>query len=180
MGRDLINCNVLASLFKLSRVQVNTTPTVKQIPALVNHLIYVQTGTLLGMDANELADRPYKLYEQDQERLARFIQPGDTLSIFVSGLASGEPPVIQAGTRTPIAGFPVIVSQENTIFVPNLGTFDTKDKDLEQLKKEIVDKAQPLQKLNAQQHVGQVNVAFLLRHNQQLELRNVTGTPAAK
>ena len=180
MGRDLINCNVLASMFKLSRVQVNTTPTVKQIPALVNHLIYVQTGALLGMDANELADRPYKLYEQDQERLARFIQPGDTLSIYVSGLANGEPPVIQAGTRTPIAGFPVIVSQENTIFVPNLGTFDTKDKDLEQLKKEIVEKAQPLQKLNAQQHVGQVNVAFLLRHNQQLELRNVTGTPAAK
>jgi hypothetical protein len=180
MGRDIIHCNALASLFKLSRVQVSTAPTVKQIPALVNHLIYVQTGALLGMNANELADRPYKLYEQDQERLARFIQPGDTLSIFVSGLASGEPPVIQAGTRTPIAGFPVIVSQENTIFIPNLGTFDTKDKDLEQLKKEIVEKAQPLQKLNAQQHVGQVNVAFLLRHNQQLELRNVTGGPAAK
>jgi hypothetical protein len=74
----------------------------------------------------------------------------------------------------------VIVSQENTIFIPNLGTFDTKDKDLEQLKKEFMEKAQPLQKLNAQQHVGQVNVAFLLRHNQQLELRNVTGGPAAK
>ncbi len=121
------------------------------------------------MDANELADRPYKLYEQDQERLARFIQPGDTLSIYVSGLAIGEPPVIQAGTRTPIAGFPVIVSQENTIFVPNLGTFETKDKDLEQLKEEIVQNLVP-------QVATQVNVAFLLRHNQQLELRNVTGT----
>jgi serine/threonine protein kinase len=180
MGRDITHSNIWASLFKIHRASGIVTPTVKQIPSLVNQLIYVQTGTLLGMDANELADRPYKLYEQDQERLARFIQPGDTLSIFVSGLASGEPPVIQAGTRTPIAGFPVIVSQENTIFVPNLGTFETKDKDLEQLEKEIVEKAQPLQKLNAQQHVGQVNVAFLLRHNQQLELRNVTGTPAAK
>jgi serine/threonine protein kinase len=180
MGRDIAYYNTWASLFKQYRARQIVTPTVEQIPALVNHLIYVQTGTLLGMDASELADRPYKLYEQDQERLARFIQPGDTLSIYVSGLASGEPPVIQAGTRTPIAGFPVIVSQENTIFVPNLGTFETKDKDLEQLKEEIVDKAQPLQKLNAQQHVGQVNVAFLLRHNQQLELRNVTGTPAAK
>ncbi|MFN7873958.1 MAG: protein kinase domain-containing protein, partial [Pirellula sp.] len=180
MGRDLTHSNIWASMFQLHRASGRVAPTVKQIPSLVNQLLYVQTGALLGMDANELADRPYKLYEQDQERLARFIQPGDTLSIFVSGLTSGEPPVIQAGTRTPIAGFPVIVSQENTIFVPNLGTFDTKDKDLEQLKKEIVDMAQPLQKLKAQQHVGQVNVAFLLRHNQQLELRNVTGTPAAK
>lgn len=145
----------------------------------VSHLIFVQTGLLEGQDFEKLNDRPYRLYEQDQERLARFIQPGDTLSIYVSGLAIGEPPVIQAGTRTPIAGFPVIVSQENTIFVRNLGTFETKDKDLEQLKEEIVDKARRLQNL-APQVATQVNVAFLLRHNQQLELRNVTGTPAAK
>jgi hypothetical protein len=179
-GNDIESCAMWDSIYRQHSRRGHYAANVEQLPAVVNHMTYLQTGLLLGKDFNEMAERPVKLYNEYVERQARFIQPGDTLSIFVSGLASGEPPVIQAGTRTPIAGFPVIVSQENTIFIPNLGTFDTKDKDLEQLKKEIVEKAQPLQKLNAQQHVGQVNVAFLLRHNQQLELRNVTGTPAAK
>ncbi|XZE18658.1 serine/threonine protein kinase [Pirellulaceae bacterium SH449] len=143
--------------------------------AVISHLVYVQTGVLLGKNFDELVNRPTVLYQQEMQRKARFIQPGDTLSIHYRRASRGtvQPPVIQAGTRTPVVGFPYVVDREGMIDVQDIGKIDTTDCDLDMLKTKIEEKIRELK--GTAFEVSLVSLSFLLRHYEPLELRNVTG-----
>lgn len=147
--------------------------------AVISHLVFVQTGVLLGKNFNELLNRPTVIYQQDQERKARFIQPRDTLSFYLQPTSreTPQPPVIQAGTRTPVVGFPIIVDKGGMIDLPSIGKIDTTDCDLDMLKTKIEEQVSKLRGITMAD-TTRFSLSFLLRHNESLELRNVTGGQA--
>lgn len=145
----------------------------------VFHTWYMQSGSLLGKDLEMLRLRPENLYREDQERKRRFIQPGDTLAIYVPGVLpeSGDPPVIQAGTSTVVVGFPVPVSKDGTIQLRWLEPIKVQDLELSQVQEELL---RQYGKINTQPKTLQgTTVQFLLRANRPQELRNLTGTGLA-
>lgn len=145
----------------------------------VFHTWYMQSGSLLGKDFETLRLRPERLYLEDQERKNRFVQPGDTLAIYVPGLLpeSGDPPVIQAGTSTVVVGFPVPVSKDGTIQLRWLDPIKVQDLELSQVQEELL---RQYGKINTQPKTLQgTTVQFLLRANRPQELRNLTGTGVA-
>ncbi len=150
----------------------------QNISALTNNILphtwYVQSGVLLGKDYSTLLGRPAKLRTESLARQARLIQPGDTLAVYIPMVLpqSGDPPIIQAGTRTPAIGYPVIVSNAGNIDLPLLGTIETKEIDLDELKKRIVERIAQSQYFK--NVPSGITVQFLLRRGEQLELRNVT------
>ncbi len=135
------------------------------------HTWFLQTAAMLGKDLVELQERPAKLARAESVRRRRFVQPGDTLAVYIAGVLpqAGEPPVIQAGTAPPVTGFPVVVSGEGTIQLPGIAPLVVKDLELEKVREEIQTKysAELL-----------VTVNFLMRAGQALELRNVAGSSA--
>jgi len=145
----------------------------------VLHTWYIQSGSLLGKDLETLRVRPERLYLEDRERKNRFVQPGDTLAIYIPGVLpeSGDPPVIQAGTSTVVVGFPVPVSKDGTIQLRWLEPIKVKDLELSQVQEELL---RQYSKINTQPKTLQgTTVQFLLRANRPLELRNLTGTGLA-
>jgi serine/threonine protein kinase len=143
---------------------------------LLLHTWYMQTGGLLGHDVNTLRERPAKLDEEERERKRRFIQPRDTLAIHIPGLLpqSGDPPVLQAGTSTPVVGFPVPVSSDGTIQLPLLEPLRVTELDLAQVQAEI-DAQYVGKKLLKSDSPRGISVQFLLRAGEGLEIRNVAG-----
>lgn len=145
----------------------------------IHHCWYLQTGALLGKDVATLNRRPTELYVAEQERKARFVQPGDTLAIHIPFVLprSGDPPVLQAGKATPVIGFPVPVSDEGKIQLPMFDPMDVNGLELEQVKSAIEKtyaRRQPEILGDDVPHV--INVQFLLRNGQSLEVRNITGS----
>lgn len=141
----------------------------------VLHTWYMQSGSVLGKDLETLRLRPENLYREDQERKRRFIQPGDTLAIYVPGVLpeSGDPPVIQAGTSTVVVGFPVPVSKDGTIQLRWLDPIKVKDLELSQVQEELLRQYSKYAQPNTMKGT---TVQFLLRANRPQELRNLTGT----
>jgi serine/threonine protein kinase len=144
----------------------------------VFHTWYMQSGSLLGKDFETLRLRPENLYREDQERKRRFIQPGDTLAIYVPGVLpeSGDPPVIQAGTSTVVVGFPVPVSKDGTIQLRWLEPMKVQDLELSQVQEELLRQYSKHAQPNT---LKGTTVQFLLRANRPQELRNLTGTGLA-
>ncbi|MFO0939336.1 MAG: protein kinase [Pirellulales bacterium] len=142
---------------------------------LVMHTWYVQTGLLLSKDFTKLNNRPNELLQAYYERQQRFVQPRDTLSIYIPEVLprSGEPPVIQAGKSRPVTGFPVPVSSEGFIELPHIAPLQVKELDLAQVK-EAIEKAYFESKILKEKPLG-VTVQFLLRSNESEELRNIAG-----
>jgi hypothetical protein len=138
---------------------------------------FLQTGALLGLDFDELRARPRELYQADYQRRMRFVQPGDTLAIHIPDVLprSGEPPVIQAGTSSPVTGFPVAVSAEGTIQLPLVGSLEVKDLELEEVHEKIGEIFVSNNILKAE-IADLVSVKFLLRAGQNVELRNIAGS----
>ncbi len=143
---------------------------------LILHTWYMQSGGLLGHDVNTLRERPAKLDEEDRERKRRFIQPRDTLAIHIPGLLpqSGDPPVLQAGTSTPVVGYPVPVSSDGLIQLPLLEPIRVAELDLAQVQAEI-DAQYVGKKLLKSDSPRGISVQFLLRAGEGVEIRNVAG-----
>ncbi len=148
------------------------------IGELFEQVIYVQTGLLLGQDYQELIDRPNRIRREQEQVKQRFVQPRDTLAISIPGVlpaGGAAPPVIQAGNRTPVTGFPVPVSAEGTINLPGLQPLSGKDQDLDALRELI--------KRSYSEFYGKpvesVSVEFLMRAGEKLELRRLTDAGAA-
>ncbi|MCA9135631.1 MAG: protein kinase [Planctomycetales bacterium] len=145
---------------------------------LVYHIWYLQTGSLLGKNLQELNERPAKLYVEEQERKRRFVQPGDTLAVYIPHVLplNGEPPVIQAGKSTPVTGFPVPVSSEGTIQLPMIAPLTVKGLELTQVHALIEKAYQVDQNILRDDVPTGITVQFLLRDGQQVELRNIAGS----
>jgi serine/threonine protein kinase len=139
-------------------------------------LIFIQTGVLLGKDFDKLVGYTYNLAVAEIRRKARLIQPRDTLSFYLQPTSgeTPEPPVIQAGSRTPVVGFPIIVDEGGMIDLPSIGKIDTTDCDLDMLKTKIEEQISKLRGITMAD-TTRFHLSFLLRHNESLELRNVTG-----
>ncbi len=142
---------------------------------LFEQVIYVQSGLLLGQDYHELLDRPMRIYREQEQAKLRTVQVRDTLAIFIPGLKSqaSEHPVFQAGTRPPLAGYPVPVSDSGEINlpgynVPGMRPLVVKGLDLNTVRDLV------MQSVNDEYSKG-VTVQFLLRAGEELELRNLTG-----
>ena len=144
----------------------------------VLHTWYMQSGSLLGKDLETLRLRRENLYREDQERKRRFVQPGDTLAIYVPGVLpeSGDPPVIQAGTSTIVVGFPVPVSKDGSIQLRWLEPIKVQDLELSQVQEELLRQYSKHAQPNTMKGT---TVQFLLRANRPQELRNLTGTGVA-
>jgi serine/threonine protein kinase len=144
----------------------------------VLHIWYIQSGSLLGKDLETLRLRPERLYLEDRERKNRFVQPGDTLAIYIPNFLPerGDPPVIQAGTSTVVVGFPVPVSKDGTIQLRGFEPIKVQDLELSQVQEEIL---RQFGKFTTKPNTWQVTVQFLLRANRPQELRNLTGTGLA-
>ncbi len=146
---------------------------------LILHTWYMQTGGLLGLDVETLRDRPAKLAQEDRLRKQRFVQPRDTLAIHIPNVLpqSGDPPVLQAGTSTPVVGFPVPVSPDGTIQLPMLDPIKVADLELSQVQAEI--KRQYVDnKILLADMSRDITVQFLLRAGQGTEVRNIAGSSA--
>ena len=141
--------------------------------------VFLQTGILLGKDSDELLNQPARFKQEDDDARRRLVQPGDTLAIYIPGLLPGDnspPPVIQAGKRSPVIGFPVPVNAEGKILVPLLPELSVKGKDPKQVR-EILVEAYTDKILKSSATLG-ISVQFLMRANEQVELRNITGQAA--
>jgi hypothetical protein len=143
---------------------------------LILHTWYMQSGVLLGKDLDIVRQRPNQLYTEERERKRRFVQPGDTLAIHIPGLLpqSGDPPVIQAGNSAPVIGFPVPVSQNGTIQLPDLEPLTVQDLELPQVQEQIVSQYVRRSSLKSGTPLG-ITVQFLLRAGAGVELRNIAG-----
>lgn len=145
---------------------------------LVHEVIYLQTGLLLGQDYQELIDRHNRIRREQEQVQQRFVQPRDTLAISIPGVlpAGGvAPPVIQAGSRSPVTGFPVPVSAEGTINLPDLPPVSVKDQDLDAVR-ELIKKS--YSDVNGKP-IGSISVEFLMRAGEEIELRRLTETVPA-
>ncbi len=140
--------------------------------------VYLQTGKLLGKDFNELVGRATKLKQEDEEARRRFIQPGDTLAIYIPAVLPADdspPPVIQAGKKQPVTGFPVPVTAEGEITLPHLDPLNVQGKDLNAVRTLLHQSYGSIVKPEA---LKGLTIQFLMRANEQIELRNVTGQAA--
>jgi len=144
----------------------------------VLHTWYMQSGSLLGKDFETLRLRPERLYVEDRERKNRFVQPGDTLAIYIPSVLpeNGDPPVIQAGRKI-VVGFPVPVSRDGSIQLRLLEPINVKDLELSQVEDEILRRYSMM--FNDPKTMRGTTVQFLLRANNPQELRNLTGTGLA-
>ncbi len=140
---------------------------------MVLHSLHLQAAALLQRDVNALANRPFDRYRESEQKRIREIQPRDTLSIFIPGILpqSGDPPVLQAGTKPPVIGYPVVVTKAGTIELPILGTVETKELTPDQLRESIVKKA--VETLGTEPKG--ITVQFLVRSDELVELRNIAG-----
>lgn len=86
--------------------------------------ILLRTGKLLGEDLKKLEELPIRR-SATKKKIARMTaMPGDTLAIYVENIlpSQGSPiPVMQAGTSSPVVGYPIPVSSSGEIIVPELG-----------------------------------------------------------
>lgn len=140
--------------------------------------VYLQTGTLLGKDVNELVGRATKLKREDDEARRRLVQPGDTLAIYIPIVLPADdspPPVIQAGKKQPVTGFPVPVTAEGEITLPHLDPLNVQGKDLNAVRTLL---HQSYGSIVKPELLKGLTVQFLMRANEQIELRNVTGQAA--
>ncbi len=140
--------------------------------------VYLQIGKLLGKDVNELISRAAKLKQEDEEARRRFVQPGDTLAIHIPIVLPADdspPPVIQAGKKHPVTGFPVPVTAGGEIILPLLDPLNVQGKDLNQVRTLLFETYGKVVKPDL---LKGLTVQFLLRADEQLELRNVTGQAA--
>ena len=139
--------------------------------------VFLQTGVLLGSDFTELVQRPARLRREEYESRRRFIEPGDTLAIYIPGVLPGgdelAPPVIQAGNRSPVTGYPVPVTAEGQIQVPLIPALSVKGKELKDVRATLVKTyADDILKDSVS---ARITVQYLMRAGEQLELRNITG-----
>jgi hypothetical protein len=168
----------------LSNTSSNWKSTVdrsSRINELIWHTWYTQTGVLLGKPYDDLNNRPAKLMEEERGRKNRFVQPGDTLAIYIPGVLplSGDPPVIQAGKGQPVTGFPVPVSKEGTIQLPYIEPMVVKDLELFQVLAAIEESyTNKHNLLNSKRGPLGITVQYLLRAGYSLELRNIAGSQA--
>ena len=142
---------------------------------LLIQTVFVQTGVLLGKDFNELVNRPEKLARAKLEEKRRFVQPGDTLAVYIPGILPQdtlELPVMQAGTRPPVTGYPVPVDAEGEIRLPLLSTLAIQGKELAEVRHLLMEKYTGfIDEVGLQD----ISVKYLLRSGEQLELRNIVG-----
>ncbi len=147
------------------------------VKALYVQTVFLQTGILLGKELNELKARPSKLKQELADQRLRFIQPGDTLAIYIPGVLPQErtdPPVIQAGTRPPVTGYPVPVSELGEIQLPHLPPFPVQGKELSYVREIIGPGYTERGVIKDSPELG-ITVQFLMRAGEQLELHNITG-----
>jgi hypothetical protein len=158
-----------------------TVDRTSRLSELIWHTWYTQSGVLLGKPYEELNNRPARLAREEFERKRRFVQPGDTLAIYIPSVLplSGDPPVIQAGKGQPITGFPVPVSKEGTIQLPYIDPLVVKDLELPQVLALIKESYTTKHKvLDDKRGPLGITVQYLLRAGSSLELRNIAGSQA--
>ncbi|MCA9125502.1 MAG: polysaccharide biosynthesis/export family protein [Planctomycetales bacterium] len=148
-------------------------------PQMFLQTVYVQAGLLLGQEFNDLRSTLTRRKQEYDEARRSLVESGDTLAVYVPhflppGLT--PTPVIQAGKRTPVSGYPVPVNSEGEISLPLTGTLSVAGKDLETVRELIVQRFARNAARTEDELVG-TTVQFLLRAGEQLELRNITGQP---
>ena len=154
---------------------VNRATQYDDVAGMLAHTLLIQSGKMLGKDVSELLERPDRLAAAERERKRRFVQPGDTLAIYIPGVLPGgnvDPPVMQAGTRDPVVGFPVPVNAQGAITLPFFGSIDARGMELTEVKRRIME-------INDEKSIlrsgTEITVFFLMRANEKLEIRNISG-----
>ena len=179
-GRPRIKINFYSSFRHWS----DRYESVQRIPGgsvteLFTQTVFLQTGILLGKDPAELLSKPTRLKREEEEARKRFVQPGDTLAIHIPGLLPADnapPPVIQAGQRSPVTGFPVPVNAEGEIRLPLLDALPVKGKELKEIRERLIETYVDMSIVNPTSG-GSITVQFLMRAGEQFELRNIIGVP---
>ncbi|MFN3190861.1 MAG: protein kinase domain-containing protein [Aureliella sp.] len=135
---------------------------------------YLQAGLILKKDLSYLLNKA----QRSAQRRMRFIRSGDTLAIYIPRvLPQGEldPPIIQAGTKPPVMGYPVRVAEDGSVAIPFIGSVPVVGKELKDAR-ETISKALSDGKIINRAALSVISVEFLMRDGEALELRNVVGT----
>lgn len=107
---------------------------------LVTQLIHVRSGELLGKDYGELRRVPDLRKEELARKKFNTVGAGDTLAVYIETIlpGDGQPlPVMQAGKRNPVTGYPVPVNSQGEIVLPLVGRITVAGKSIADVRETI-------------------------------------------
>ncbi|MCA9195400.1 MAG: serine/threonine protein kinase [Planctomycetales bacterium] len=145
-------------------------------PEVIIQGIYLLSGTMLGHDPTELRQRPQRV----AEKLASQVQPGDTLAIYIPRVlpVSGDPPILQAGTRRPVVGFPVNVDADGFIQIPSFKKIEVRGMELPAIVSILETEFNEVFKSVG--GMDGITVNFLMRAQEHFEIRSLVGPQKPK